>query len=246
MVGGRKSLSEPLFRDRYPANLSAEDDAEIVSAKVRRHPRFKAPVVEHRRRVHPIFWIILGFLLNMVLVAGLVWWLVGSSPATLTPPPANNPAVTSDLNVRVGQDYINREIGRALQQNPLSAFGIASISGLSVAFEPSSQMSVTVRLNTFGRDFDFVFKDSLAAVNQKVVLTQSGDVQLALIGLPISALNQLVSQVNTLVEDQINQQVGAGQPGDCLTCTNLGRVPSLKSLTTEQGLLIAQFDIKIE
>ncbi|MBN9387726.1 MAG: hypothetical protein J0I20_06740 [Chloroflexi bacterium] len=235
-------MSEPLYRDRY----SAEDEAEILPARSEGNHKFKAPVVEHRRRVHPVFWIILGFLLNLLLVGGLVWWLVGSSPAKLTPPPANNPAVTNDLNVRVGQDYINREISRALQQNPLNAFGVASISGLSVSFEPSSQMSVTVRLNTLGRDFDFAFKDSVAAVNQKVVLTQSGDVQLALIGLPISALNQLVTQVNTLVEDEINRQVGAGQPGDCLTCTNLGRVPSLKSLTTEQGVLVAQFDIKIE
>lgn len=107
-------------------------------------------------------------------------------------------------------------------------------------------MNVTVRLNALGRDFDFTFQDSVAAVNQKVVLTQVGDVKLQILNLPLSALNEVVKQVNQVVETEINRQVGAGQPGDCLTCSNLGRVPTLKSLSTESGALIAQFDIAIK
>lgn len=242
-------MSEPLYRDEFSKNPSPEEDEPVLMGRDAHRAKIRVPLVEHRRRVHPVFWVLLGFVLNMLLVGGLVWWLVGSAPNEATPPPPSNPVATSDtsdLNVRVGQEYINREISRALQQNPLNAFGVASISDLKVALEPSSQMSVTVRLNTLGRDFDFVFKDAVAVVNQKVVLTQSGDVQLALIGLPLAALNDVVKQVNGLVEDEINRQIGAGQAGDCLTCTNLGRVPTLKSLATEQGVLIAQFDIKIE
>jgi hypothetical protein len=241
-------LSEPLYRNSTSKKIrsSEVEVEEVIDDLILRPTKIKVPVVGHRRWINPILWVILGFLLSLFVVGGLVWWLIGSSPARITPPPANNPAAASDLNVRVGQDYINREISRALQENPLNAFGVASISDLKVAFEPSSQMSVTVRLNALGRDFDFNFKDSVAAVNQKVVLTQAGDVQLAMLGLPLSALNEVVKQVNTLVEDEINKQVGAGQPGDCITCTNLGRVPTLKSLTTEPGSLVAQFDIAIK
>lgn len=241
-------MSEPLYRNRTSRKprSSEDEDEEILDDRTLHGKKIKVQVVGHRRWVRPIFWIILGFLLGLALVSILVWWLIGSSPARFTPPPANNPAAASDLNVRVGQDYINREIGRALQQNPLNAFGLASISDLKVAFEPNSQMSVTVRLTTLGRDFDFNFKDAVAAANQKVVLTQTGDVQLAILGLPLSALNDVVKQVNVLVEDQINKQIGAGQPGECLTCTNLGRVPTLKTLTTEPGTLVAQFDITIK
>lgn len=248
---GQKNLSEPLYQEKtatepHSGDLTNLDETVSDGRTSRRKRKIEVQVIGHRRWVRPILWVILGFLLNMLLVSLLVWWLIGSSPAKLSAPPANNPAATSDLNVRVGQDYINREISRALQQNPLNAFGLASVSGLRIAFQPNSQMLVTVRLNAFGRDFDFNFKDSLAAVNQRVVLTQTGDVQLAILGLPLSALNEVVKQVNVLVEDQINKQVGAGQPGDCLTCTNLGRVPTLKSLTTESGTLVAQFDITIK
>lgn len=241
-------MGGPLHRDRASTDILSDEqgDEEVLDNRTLRRKKIKVGVVGHRRWVSPILWVILGFLLNLLLVSGLVWWLIGSSHVKLVLPSANIPAPTSDLNVRVGQDYINREISRALKQNPLNAFSLASITDLKVAFEPNSLMSVTVRLNALDRDFDFNFKDQVAVVNQKVVLTQTGDVQLAALGLPLSALNEVVKQVNGLVEDQINRQIGAGQPGDCLTCTNLGRVPTLKSLTTEKGSLVAQFDIQIK
>lgn len=244
-------MSKPLNRNRTFTDLDSSVDTsegvEVLNEVEVSRTEVDVRVLGHYRWVSPLLWVILGFLLNMLLVSVLVWWLIGSShTAKITPPPASNPASVSDLNVRVGQDYINREISRALKENPLDAFGVASISDLNVAFEPSSQMSVTVRLTTLSRDFDFNFKDSVAAVNQKVVLTQTGDVKLAVVGLSLSALNEVVKRVNTLVEDQINKQIGAGQPGDCLTCTNLGRVPTLKTLSTEPGTLVVQFDITIK
>lgn len=238
-------MSDPTFHKKFAAGSQTIDEPDLDNSKTG-WKKVKVAKVGHRRWVRPVAWVLLGFILNTIVVGALIWWLVGSSAGKFGPPPAHNPLFASDLSVRVNQDYVNREINRAMQTTPLNAFGVASISDLKVAFDPNSRMNVTVRLNTLGRDFDFTFQDSVAAVNQKVVLTQVGDVKLQVLNLPLSALNEVVKQVNQVVETEINRQVAAGQSGDCLTCANLGRVPTLKSLSTETGTLIAQFNIEIK
>lgn len=233
-------MREPIYQQRG----STEDEPGLVKP-ASRWKLFRGQAVQRRRQIHPLAWILLGALLNMLVLGLVFWWVVGSSRGKFNSPPANQ-LTGSDLTVRLTQAYVNREISRAMQTTPLKIMGVAEVTDLMIEFDPGSQVKVTVRLNTAGRDFDFSFKDSLAVVNQKVVLTQVEDVRLEGLNLPLSALNEVVKQVNQLVEAEINRQVGAGQPGDCLTCASLGRIPTLKSLTTESGILIAQFDIEIK
>jgi hypothetical protein len=240
------AVSKPIYQEHVPPTLpSTEGDPILEKPKSRWNLR-RGKLVKHRRRVHPLAWILLGAILNMLVLSLVLWWVVGASPGKFNPPPAGASLAAADLSVRINQSYVNREISRAMKATPLDAFGVISVTHLMVGFEPGSQMKVTVKLNTLGRDFDFIFRDSLAVVNQKVVLTQIEDVKLQGLNIPLSALNEVVKQVNNLVENEINRQVGAGKPGDCLTCTNLGRMPTLRSLTSESGLLIAQFDIEIK
>jgi hypothetical protein len=238
-------VNEPTYQQKEPKGRPAAGEEPALARPEADWNPAMGPVVQRRRQVHPLAWIFLGALLNTLALGLLFWWLAGSSPGKVKSP-ALNQLTASDLSVRVTQAYINREISRAMQVAPLKILGVAEVSDLTLEFDPGSQVKVTVRLNTAGRDFDFSFKDSLAAVNQQVVLTQVEDVRLEGLGLPLAALNEVVKQVNGLVENEINRQVGAGQPGDCLTCANLGRIPTLKSLTTESGSLVAQFDIAIQ
>jgi hypothetical protein len=238
-------LNEPIFQQKEPDNHRVAGEEPALAGPEGNWPLARGPVIQRRRQVHPLAWILLGAALNTLALGLLFWWLAGSSTGKVKPPPPNQ-LTNSDLSVRVTQDYVNREIKRAMQAAPLKIMGVAEVSDLTLEFDPGSRMKVNVRLTTAGRDFDFSFKDSLAAVNQKVVLTQVEDVRLEGLDLPLAALNEVVKQVNGLVENEINRQVGAGQPGDCLTCASLGRVPTLKSLTTEAGSLVAQFDIAIQ
>lgn len=241
-------MSDPIPDKRMVEGYPATENAPVLenpkSGWLRQ--KFRGKVVGHRRWVRPLAWILLGALLNTLVLGFLVWWLVGSSPGRFSLTLDNKQLTGTDLSVRVSQIYLNREISQAMKTTPLNVFNLVAITDLKVTFNPNSQVGVIVRLNTFGRDFDFGFKDSLAVINQKVVLAQSEDVKLQGLNLPLSALNEVVKQVNQLVELEINRQVGAGQTGNCVTCTNLGRVPTLKSLTTESGMLIAQFDIEIK
>jgi hypothetical protein len=238
-------LNEPIYQQKEPDGRPAAGEEPALARSEADWKLTGGPLLQRRRQVHPLAWILLGAVLNTLALSLLFWWLAGSSPGKVKPPALNQPGA-SDLSVRVTQAYVNREISRAMQAAPLKIMGVAEVSDLTLEFDPGSQVKVTVRLNTAGRDFDFSFKDSLAAVNQQVVLTQVEDVRLEGLGLPLAALNEVVKQVNGLVENEINRQVGAGQPGDCLTCANLGRIPTLKSLTTESGSLVAQFDIAIQ
>jgi len=238
-------VSDPTYK-RITTDYRPVEDNPVLEKPASGSKKLPSKKVGHRRWVRPLAWILLGALLNTLVLGVLVWWLVGSAPGKFSPPPENTQLTGTDISVRVNQDYINREISTAMKATPLNVLNLVAITDLKVAIAPNSQIGVTVRLNTFGRDFDFSFKDSLAVVDQKVVLAQSEDVKLVGLGLPLSALNEVVKQVNQLVEVQINRQVGAGQTGDCVTCTNLGRAAILKSLTTEAGTLIAQFDIEIK
>ena len=240
-----EGVSDPTFHKKFTADYPTKDEPELDKSS-KDWKKVKVAKVGHRRWVRPLAWILLGFVLNTIVMGLLFWWLVGSPSSRFHLTPARSQLFASDLSVRVNQDYVNREISKAMETTPLNAFGVASISDLNVAFVPNSRMDVTVRLKALDRDFDFTFQDAVAAVDQKVVLTQVGDVKLLALNLPLSALNEVVKQVNQVVENEINRQVGAGQPGDCLTCTNLGRVPTLKSLSTETGTLVAQFDIAIK
>lgn len=161
----------------------------------------------------------------------------------LTLPPASGKA---DLTAQVSQEYVNREIATALTKKPVNILGVVEVKQVVVQFNPGSVLDADVRIAAFGRQLDFNIKDTVQVRGNQVALALKEDPKLGGLGLPLGILNGVLDQVNMSVAAQLNQLITSlGQAKDCTTGQQIGRVPTLLAIDSQQGVLNAQFNIAI-
>ena len=103
-----------------------------------------------------------------------------------------------------------------------------------------------MRIAAFGRQLDFNIKDIIQVRGNQVALTLKEDPKLGALGLPVGVLNGVLDQVNLSVASQLNQLITSlGQAKDCATGQQIGRVPTLLAIDSQQGVLNAHFNITI-
>ncbi|MBN9390609.1 MAG: hypothetical protein J0I20_21440 [Chloroflexi bacterium] len=215
------------------------------------NPIQMTPVTRQPRQVKFIGWwqALLFMVAGGVLTIGLaILYLVlfVGSPQNNTPltlPPVSGKA---DLTAQVSQEYVNREIASALTKKPVNILGVVDVKQVVVEFNPDSVLAADVRIAAFGRQLDFNIKDIVQVRGNQVALTLKEDPKLGGLGLPLGILNGVLDQVNVSVASQLNQLITSlGQAKDCTTGQQIGRVPTLLAINSQQGVLNAQFNIAI-
>ena len=192
-----------------------------------------------------LLFMVAGGVLTAALAMLYLILFVGSpqNNTPLTLPPASGKA---DLTAEVSQEYVNREIASALTKQPVNILGVVEVKQVVVQFNPDSVLAADVRIAAFGRQLDFNIKDTVEVRGNQVALTLKEDPKLGVLGLPLGILNGVLDQVNLSVASQLNQLITSlGQAKDCATGQQIGRVPTLVAIDSQQGVLNAQFNIAI-
>ena len=210
-----------------------------------------APVIQpaRPRRAIGILKIVglmaLGSLLTILLALLFVALFVGKpdSGQGLALPPASGKV---DLTAMVSQEYANREVAHQLAVSPVSLLGVGTVGGAVLQFNPDSTVTVTAQIKALGRQVNVVIVDRITISGNQVDLILAQDPKLDSLDLPIGILRGVVGQVNISVAKQLNDLiVSIGKAQNCTTGKLIGRVPTLQTLSVDQGGLIAGFSIDI-
>ncbi len=150
---------------------------------------------------------ILGFLTACVIGGVAVFFLYFYNPNNNQPlarPPAQ--AGTPDIQATLSQTYLNNEIARQLNGQPLKV-GAVNLQDVVIQVKDNSQIEVKLRASSGPASFDLTVTEQLVIQNGKVGLNVIGQPQLTNGQVP-PGVNGILEQINSnFIEPQINNQV---------------------------------------
>ena len=219
----RRSYIAPGQPQRYmPAHTAqgAQPPAQQSADDYRHHPLHHI----YRKRIRGIRmrWLSSGFLLGLLL--GVLLTLIGSALVVTRLPIGQRFSGNSDVQVTIGEAYLNREAAIRLKDSYQTGVANLSVKSANIDLKADNRMDLQPTFNAdlgmFGKlDIVTSVKNELTVKDGKLVIGMVGDPQLGDLNVPLEFLpfdlkgstKTAIDKINNeLLISEINQAVQSG------------------------------------